>query len=80
MSEKYGIQVHVLDITASCNGKQFYISAPIDANRTWLQIRAAASDEIVVDTQSGILDMAPYPERDHAWLVKTDFGFLAKGF
>ena len=79
-SENYGIKVHVLDSTVSCNGKQFYVSAPIDANRTWLQVRSAASDEVVVDTQSGVLEMMPYPEKDQAWLAKTDFGFLAKGF
>jgi len=79
-SEKYGIQVHVLDNPTTCKGKQFYVSAPLDADRTWLQFKTATSNEIIADIQSGVLEIAPYPEEDHAWLAQTDFGFLAKGF
>lgn len=78
-AEKYWIGVHVID-SATCKGKQFYVSAPRDADRMWLQIKAIESNEIIADMQSGVLEMAPYPEQDHAWLAQTDFGFLAKGF
>lgn len=78
--EKYGIGVHVIDNSATCEGKQVYVSAPRDADRTWLQIKAIESNEITAYIQSGVLEMAPYPEKDHAWLAQTDLGFLAKGF
>lgn len=78
--EKYGIQVYVLENSATCKGKQFYVSAPLGANRTWLRIKSATSNEVIADIQSGVLEMAPYPEKDHAWLAQTDVGFLAKGF
>jgi hypothetical protein len=78
--EKYGIQVHVLDRAAACKGKQFYISAPIESDSTWLQLKTAISNETIADIQSGVLEIAPFPERDHGWLAQTDLGFLTKGF
>jgi hypothetical protein len=79
-AEKFGIQVHVLNDAMTCNGTRFYISAPIAANGMWLQFKNIASNEIVTDIQSGLLELPPYPEADKAWLANSKSKFLSNGF